>query len=81
MLLIIRINFIINFKKGARGMSFSGGEPMKAFNKRVNKRKATKVTLKNHRKETHPHVRDALKEATSNVTAARPEDIKMHQHY
>ena len=62
-------------------MSFSSGGKMKAFNKRINKRKATKVTLKTHRKETHPHVHDALKEATSSVDAVRPEDIKMHQHY
>lgn len=62
-------------------MSFSYGEKMKAFNKRINKRKATKVTLKTHRKETHPHVHDALKEATSSVNAVRPEEIKMHQHY
>ena len=54
---------------------------MKAFNKRINKRKATKVTLKTHRKDSHPHIYDELKTATSNVDAVRPEDIKIHQHY
>jgi len=54
---------------------------MKAFNKRVNKKKATKVTLKNHRKDSHPGVHDELKTAASSVNAVRPEDIKIHQHY
>lgn len=54
---------------------------MKALNKRVNKKKATKVTLKNHSKDARPHIRDELKIETSNVNAVRPEDIKIHQHY
>ena len=54
---------------------------MKAFNKRVNKKKATKVTLKTHSKDTRPHLRDEIKTATSNVNAVRPEEVKIHQHY
>jgi hypothetical protein len=54
---------------------------MKALNKRVNKKKATKVTLKNHSKDARPRIRDELKIEMSNVTAVRPEDIKIHQHY
>lgn len=54
---------------------------MKAFNKRVNKRKASKVTLKTHRKDSHPPVQDEIKEITNGVTAVRPEDVKIHQHY
>lgn len=52
---------------------------MKAFNKRVNKKKASKVTLKTHRKDSHPH--DVLKQATNNVNSVRPEEIKIHQKY
>ncbi len=54
---------------------------MKAFNKRVNKKKATKVTLKTHRKDARPHIRDELKIATSNVNAVHPAEVKIHQHY
>ena len=52
---------------------------MKAFNKRVNKRKATKVTLKTHRKDSR--TQDELKTAMNNVNTVRPEQIKIHQHY
>ena len=48
---------------------------MKAFNKRINKKKATKVTLKTHSKDTRPPIRDALKAATNNVNVVRPEDV------
>lgn len=54
---------------------------MKPFNKRLNKRKASKVTLKNHRKSGHPPIQDEMKEVTNGVTSVRPEDIKIHQHY
>lgn len=54
---------------------------MKAFNKRVHKKKATKVTLKTHRKDTRLHVRDEVKAAMNNVSAVRPEEVKFHQHY
>jgi hypothetical protein len=54
---------------------------MKPFNKRLNKRKASKVTLKVHRKNNHPPLQDEIKEATDGVTSVRPEDIKIHQHY
>ena len=54
---------------------------MKASNKRVNKKKATKVTLKTHRKDSRPHIHDEIKRAASNVSAVRPEEIKVHQHY
>jgi len=53
---------------------------MKALNKRINKRKATKITLKTHRKDTHPHVSDERR-ATESGAAVRPEAIRMHQHY
>lgn len=54
---------------------------MKAFNNRINKRKASKVTLKTHRKNNHPSIQDEVKETMSGVPAVRPEDIKTHQHY
>jgi hypothetical protein len=54
---------------------------MKPFNKRLNKRKASKVTLKHHRKNSHPSLQDEVKEASDGVSAVRPEDIKIHQHY
>jgi hypothetical protein len=54
---------------------------MKSFSKRVNKRKASKVTLKNHRKSSHPSLQDEVKGASDGVTSVRPEDIKIHQHY
>lgn len=54
---------------------------MKPFNKRLNKRKASKVTLKTHRKNNHPPLHDEIKEATNGVTSVRPEDVKIHQHY
>jgi phage-related protein len=54
---------------------------MKPFNKRLNKRKASKVTLKTHRKHTHPSLQDDVKEISSGVPEIRPEDIKIHQHY
>ena len=54
---------------------------MKPFQKRLNKRKASKVTMKTHRKSSHPPIQDDVKGASSGVTAVRPEDIKTHQHY
>ena len=54
---------------------------MKPFNKRLNKRKASKVTLKTHAKSSHPPLRDEIKEASNGVSEVRPEDIKIHQHY
>ena len=54
---------------------------MKASNKRVNRRKASKVTLKNHQKRSHPSIQDDIKEASNGVTSVRPEDINFHQHY
>lgn len=54
---------------------------MKPFNKRLNKRKASKVTLKTHRKHSHPPLQDEIKEASNGMTSIRPEDIKLHQHY
>ena len=54
---------------------------MKPFSKRLSKRKASKVTLKTHRKDTHPHLQDEVKRDASGVSAVRPEDIKSHQHY
>lgn len=54
---------------------------MKASNNRVNKKKATKVTLKTHRKDSRPSIHDEIKRAASNVSAVRPEEIKVHQHY
>ncbi len=54
---------------------------MKSFNKKLNRRKASKVTLKTHRKNSHPPLQDGIKDATSGVASIRPEDIKIHQHY
>jgi hypothetical protein len=54
---------------------------MKPFNKKLNKRKASKVTLKHHSKSSHPSSQDELKDASNDVTSVRPEDIKIHQNY
>lgn len=54
---------------------------MKPSNKRLHKRKASKVTSKTHRKHNHPPVQDEIKEISEGVTSVRPEDIKLHQHY
>jgi hypothetical protein len=54
---------------------------MKPFNKKLNKRKASKVTLKTHRKNSHPSLQDEIKEVSSEVSSVRPEEIKIHQHY
>ena len=54
---------------------------MKPLNKRLNKRKASKVTLKTHRKDTHPSLHDQVNQASNGITSVRPEDIKIHQHY
>jgi hypothetical protein len=54
---------------------------MKPFNKKLNKRKASKVTLKHHSKSSHPTSQDELKDASNDVTSVRPEDIKIHQNY
>lgn len=54
---------------------------MKPLNKRINKKKSSKVTLKNHR---HGHVQkytEEVKEAADGASEIRPEDIKLHQHY
>jgi hypothetical protein len=53
---------------------------MKPFSKKLNKRKASKVTLKTHRKHSHPPLQDEIKEISSGVSSVRPEEIKMHQH-
>ena len=53
---------------------------MKAYNKRLNNRKTSKVTIKRHKKGSHPGVRDDIKCDTSGVTGVRPEEIKFHQH-
>lgn len=55
---------------------------MKSLNKRINRKKTSKVTLKTHRKHSrHGGVRDEAKEVSEGVSAVRPEDIKLHQHY
>lgn len=54
---------------------------MKPINKRINKRKSSKITLKTHRKDGHPRARDEIKIDTNGVQDVRPEDIKFHQHY
>lgn len=53
---------------------------MKPFNKRVNKRKASKVTLKNHRKGKHPSLHDEMNAVSEGIPSIRPEDIKLHQY-
>jgi hypothetical protein len=54
---------------------------MKPFNKRLNKRKGSKVTMKTHRKCNHLPLQDEIKRDSNSVTEVRPEDIKIHQHY
>lgn len=53
---------------------------MKAFNKKLNKRKTSKVTLKRHSKSNHPSSQDELKDVANGVASVRPEDIKIHQN-
>ncbi|MBX3720187.1 MAG: hypothetical protein KF898_11110 [Parachlamydiales bacterium] len=55
---------------------------MKPVNKRINKKKASKVTLKNHRKHNRTgDLHEQMKKAAEGLTSVRPEDIKLHQHY
>ena len=54
---------------------------MKPLNKRINKRKASKVTLKTHRKHNRQRLNDEMKEIISGNPDIRSEDIKIHQHY
>ena len=55
---------------------------MKPSNKRINKKKASKVTLKTHRKLNRTgDLHEQMKKAAEGVSSIRPEDIKMHQHY
>lgn len=54
---------------------------MKQVNKKLNRRKASKVTMKTHRKGSHPSLQDEIKDASGGVSGIRPEDIKIHQHY
>jgi hypothetical protein len=54
---------------------------MKAFNKRLNKRKASKVTMKHHRKSSHPPLQDVVKGTAAGGSPVRAEEIRIHQHY
>ncbi len=54
---------------------------MKSFNKRINKRKASKVTLKTHHKhEAHMTAQEEIRGASSGSTQVRSEEIKMHHN-
>lgn len=60
----------------------ANGDKMKPVNKRINKKKASKVTLKNHRKHNRTgDLHEQMKKAAEGLTSVRPEDIKLHQHY
>ncbi|MBS0621092.1 MAG: hypothetical protein JSS61_06510 [Verrucomicrobia bacterium] len=54
---------------------------MKSVNKKLNKRKASKVTLKSHAKHGHAGQHAEVKEATDGISDVRPEGIKFHQQY
>jgi hypothetical protein len=54
---------------------------MKSLNKRLNRKKASKVTLKNHRRKSHPGMHDEMIKDSEDLTSIRPEDIKFHQQY
>lgn len=53
---------------------------MKPSNKKVNKRKISKVTLKNHRKSSHPSHQDEVKEVDVDIGSVRREEIHFHQN-
>ena len=53
----------------------------KPFSKRLNKRKASKVTFRTHRTNAHSSIQDDIKVEAGDVSAIRPEDIKFHQNY
>ena len=58
------------------------GVKMKPSNKRINKRKASKVTLKTHRKlSRNGDLHEQMRKTAEGLSSVRPEDIKMHQHY
>ncbi|MBS0653617.1 MAG: hypothetical protein JSR39_08875 [Verrucomicrobia bacterium] len=60
----------------------ANGVKMKPVNKRINKKKASKVTLKNHRKHNRTgDLHEQMKKAAEGLSSVRPEDIKLHQHY
>lgn len=60
----------------------ANGVMMKPVNKRINKKKASKVTLKNHRKQNRTgDLHQQMKKAAEGRSSTRPEDIKLHQHY
>ncbi len=49
-----------------------------SINKRMSKRKGSKVTLKKHRKALDASVQADLQGGSSALLAIRPEDINMH---
>jgi hypothetical protein len=51
---------------------------MTSFNKRISKRKESKVTLKNHKKHTDASSQELAEQGTTAAVPVRPEDIKMH---
>ena len=79
--IIIKIRPVYVIHPTGRRVAAVDGDTMKAFNKRLNKRKASKVTMKNHRKSSHPPLQDEVKGASAGASSVRPEEIKIHQHY
>ena len=54
---------------------------VKSFNKRINKRKASKVTLKTHHKhEAHMTAQEEIKGTSTGSIQVRSEEIKMHHN-
>jgi len=54
---------------------------MKPLNKRINRKKASKLTLKTHHKHNRQRLNDEMNVSISGNPDIRPEDVKMHQHY
>jgi len=71
----------MNLRHGVWVYALTKGEAMKPLNKRINKRKASKVTLKTHRKHNCQRLNDEMKEIISGNPDIRSEDVKIHQHY
>jgi len=55
---------------------------MKQLNKRINKRKPSKITLKTHHQHDRPEsIHAENKDIAESTSAIRPEDVHLHQHY
>jgi hypothetical protein len=54
---------------------------MKPLNKRINRKKASKLTLKTRRRHHRLALNDPHMMASDIPATIRPEDVKTHQHY